>query len=99
MDIWKMNERIKELAEQAGEAVVNESFDEYMLTETEDGATLKVPSIFIKKFAELLIQDCASLLEGFTLTQEVALDEYVDFEASEVLLDTYGIEHETDAGN
>lgn len=56
-----MNERIKELAQQAGEAVVTELFEEYMLTETDDGAELKVPSIFIATFAELIVKECASL--------------------------------------
>ena len=93
-----MNERIKELAQLAAEAIVDEKVNEVMITESAVNK-IEVPDTFIKKFAELLIQDCASLLEGFTLTQEVALDEYVDFEASEVLLDTYEVEHETDAGN
>ena len=93
-----MNERIKELAQLAAEAIVDEKVNEVMITESTDNK-IEVPDTFIKKFAELLIQDCAMLLEGFTITQEVALDEYVDFEASEVLLDTYEVEHETDAGN
>ena len=58
-----MNERIKELAQQAGESVVTELFEEYMLTETEDGATLKVPSVFIAKFAELIVQECAGICD------------------------------------
>lgn len=90
-----MNERIKEIAQQAGEAVVCELFDEYMLTETDDGATLKVPAIFIEKFAELIVKECANLVEGFEITQEVALDEYVDYEASEVLHHHFGIPDET----
>lgn len=53
-----MNERIRELAEKAGERVVVESFDEYMLTETDDGASLTVPSEFIQQFAELIIKEC-----------------------------------------
>lgn len=53
-----MNERIKAIAEQAGEEVVNEVFEEYMITETSDGATLKVPAIFIARLAELIVQDC-----------------------------------------
>lgn len=60
-----MNERIKELAQEAGESVVTELFEEYMLTETEDGATLKVPSAFIAKFAELIVNECSKVNNQF----------------------------------
>ena len=56
-----MNEIIQQLAEQAGEEVVAEEFDLYMVTETSDGATLKIPAAFIEKFAELLVRECSTL--------------------------------------
>jgi hypothetical protein len=43
------------------------------------------------KFAELIIRECAMLVEGFEITQEVALDEYVDCEASAVLKQHFGV--------
>jgi hypothetical protein len=44
------------------------------------------------KFAELIVRECAMLVEGFEITQEVALDEYVDYEASAVLKEHFGVE-------
>ena len=44
------------------------------------------------KFAELIVRECAMLVEGFEITQEVALDEYVDYEASTVLKEHFGVE-------
>lgn len=43
------------------------------------------------KLVELLVQECAMLVEGFEITQEVALDEYVDYEASTVLKQHFGV--------
>ena len=51
-----------------------------------------VPIGFAEKFAELLIKECAMIVEGFEITQEVALDEYVDYEASAVLKEHFGVE-------
>jgi hypothetical protein len=45
-----------------------------------------------EKFAELIVRECAMLVEGFEITQEVALDEYVDYEASTVLKEHFGVE-------
>jgi hypothetical protein len=45
-----------------------------------------------RKFAEMIVRECAMLVEGFEITQEVALDEYVDYEASAVLKDHFGVE-------
>ena len=49
-------------------------------------------NINLEKFAELIIRECAMLVEGFEITQEVALDEYVDYEASAVLKQHFGVE-------
>jgi hypothetical protein len=46
----------------------------------------------LAKFAELIVKECAELVEGFEITQEVALDEYVDYEASAVLKQHFGVE-------
>jgi hypothetical protein len=51
-----------------------------------------IPPEFVKKFAELLVKECAMIVEGFEITQEVALDEYVDYEASAVLKEHFGVE-------
>jgi len=48
-----LNERIKNLAEQA-------------FTKVNDGSieSIKIPNEFVKEFAELIVQDCASLVEN-----------------------------------
>lgn len=47
---------------------------------------------FQQKFAELIIKESANLVEDFEITQEVADGEYVDYEASAVLKEYWGIE-------
>jgi NTP pyrophosphatase (non-canonical NTP hydrolase) len=71
-----MNERIKELADQVHR--------EYMYPWDQEKA--------IEKFAQLIVQECAEVVEGFVLTEEVSLDEYVDYEASDVLKKHFGVE-------
>lgn len=75
-----MNERIRELAEQAGLDMWINGNDEVELSENQ------------KKFAELIVRECMMLVEGFESTQEVALDEYVDYEASVVLKEHFGVQ-------
>ena len=48
-----MNERIRELAEQAGMNIVDDKFSTY--------------GRFAEKFAELIIQDCMESVDGFTM--------------------------------
>ncbi len=43
------------------------------------------------KFASLIIQECTMLVDGFELMQEVADGEYVDYEASAVLKQHFGV--------
>ncbi len=76
-----MNERIKELAQQA---------DSYAISMEKETGAFYFDS-YNEKFAELLIKECAMLVEGFEITQEVALDEYVDYEASAVLKEHFGV--------
>ena len=45
-----------------------------------------------RMFGELIVRECAMIVEGFEITQEVALDEYVDYEASSVLKEHFGVE-------
>ena len=47
--------------------------------------------MFSKGF-ETAVQECIMLVEGFEITQEVALDEYLDYEASAVLKQHFGVE-------
>ena len=75
-----MNERIRELAEKAGLDMWINGNDEVELSENQ------------KKFAELIVRECMMLVEGFESTQEVALDEYVDYEASVVLKEHFGVQ-------
>jgi hypothetical protein len=46
----------------------------------------------LRKFAELIVAECAMLVEGFTIEQEVALDDYQEYEASAVLKEHFGVE-------
>jgi hypothetical protein len=55
-----MNELIAKLAEQAGQ----ESFDsdnDLALVVSTDEKSYQVPAAFIEKFAELIVQECATL--------------------------------------
>jgi hypothetical protein len=77
-----MNERIKELWSQAGghyNSGNQHTWPEYTIDDP-------------KKFAELIVRECAMIVEGFEITQEVALDEYVNYEASTVLKEHFGVE-------
>lgn len=56
-----MNQVIEQLAEQAAEAVVAFDHDVVLRVEHEEGAVLEVPADFIFKFAQLIVQECASL--------------------------------------
>lgn len=85
-----MNERIKELldwakdhariyvieCELANIPVVQEEYDQR----------------FQSMFAELIVRECANIVEGFTIEQEVALDHYEEYEASDVLKEHFGVE-------
>jgi len=76
-----MNERAKQLALQALKHPDNDN----------DGLTV-FDNDELEKFAELIVRECAMIVEGFEITQEVALDEYVDYEASAVLKEHFGVE-------
>ena len=82
-----MNERIKELAEQAMDYA-----DENFKGESTWYEVSEWYEVYESKFAELIVRECAMLVEGFEITQEVALDEYVDYEASTVLKQHFGVE-------
>jgi len=87
-----MNERIRELAEQQAGAILMD------LVMPDSGMPERVKwnvgitSEHLEKFAELIVRECMMLVEGFEITQEVALDEYVDYEASAVLKEHFGVE-------
>ena len=74
-----MNERILQLAKQAGLDDDMFPLDEWDNPELE-------------KFAELIVRECVMLVEGFILEQEVALDDYQEYEASAVLKEHFGVE-------
>ena len=78
-----MNERIKELMAQAVT---------FRLDPDSNAYEAQVSPEDLELFAELIVKECAMYVEGFELTQEVALDEYVDFEASTVLKQYFGVE-------
>jgi hypothetical protein len=76
-----MNERIKELSKQAEQYADDNFKGEPVWSEVYD-----------QKFAELIVRECAMLVEGFILEQEVALDDYQEYEASAVLKEHFGIQ-------
>ena len=83
-----MNERIKELAEQAGMVkILEEHASEYG-----SGTFENTPYPELEKFAELIVRECANLVEGFEMTQQFAPDVIMNFEASWVLKEQFGIE-------
>lgn len=81
-----MTERIKDFAKQAKEHAEASFPDHTKFNHSENWH-----AAYHEKFAELIIQECAMIVEGFEITQEVALDEYVDYEASTVLKDHFGV--------
>ena len=86
-----MNERIRELAEQARNYALDEKRI-YERVHNIEQCMEEYREVYNEKFAELIVKECAMLVEGFEITQEVALDEYVDFEASTVLKEHFGVE-------
>ena len=87
-----MNERIQELIEQATTKI---SFrldpNTYKHIDDPEGDFERV-EFDKQKFAELIVKECAMLVEGFILEQEVALDDYQEYEASAVLKEHFGVE-------
>ncbi len=86
-----MNDRIHEITVQALENSLFEPI-EPTVTVGEGENKVTIPLVFAEKFAELIVRECAMIVEGFEITQEVALDEYVDYEASSVLKEHFGVE-------
>lgn len=80
--------KIRELAEVAAEEVVNEVFDEMMLTETSDGATLEVPAVFIDRLGELIVQEC---IEQVWYTREDGINGNVSEVIKERMKQHFGI--------
>ena len=71
-----MNERIRELAKQVNCTIDGMGYGEGN----------------IEGLAELIVRECANIVEGFTIEQEVALDDYEEYEASAVLKEHFGVE-------
>lgn len=67
---------------------MNDIINELLAKATYD--VLGVKQVDQKLFAKLIVLECANLVEGFELSQEIALDEYMDFEAKEVLMEHFG---------
>jgi hypothetical protein len=84
-----MNERIRELYRQANEQARQQACEKNNTNRPQNNT---VWNEFVPLFAQLIVQECAMLVEGFETTQEVALDEYVDYEASSVLKEHFGVE-------
>ena len=81
-----MNERIEKLMDET-DSWCDKNFPSDWLNRVDEFLPL-----WNEKFAELIVRECAMIVEGFEITQEVALDEYVDYEASNVLKEHFGVE-------
>ena len=84
--------KIRELAQQAAEEVVCEEFDEFMITETDDGATLKVPAIFIERLSALLIEECRDVITEVYRATPLELCGPLLTADEEILKHFYGVE-------
>jgi hypothetical protein len=71
-----MNERIKKLAQLA----------------TQQYSPTYYTQEWIEGFAKLIVLECADLVEGFEMTQQFAPDVIMNFEASSVLKEQFGVE-------
>ena len=90
-----MNERIRQLAEQAGE-YVNEVYTPPVRSKTpgkiwEDGH-IEWHTQFNQKFAELIIRECMDLLEDYTTDVHVGGIQYNVLSAYETLQKHFGLE-------
>ncbi len=85
-----MKERIKELYEQAHIERQQEYFSSVV------DPTIKSVSVTRhfdpELFAKLIVLECADLVEGFEMTQQFAPDVIMNFEASSVLKEQFGVE-------
>lgn len=76
-----MNERIKELAEQA--------LNEYNATYHNEA---KIPEAYLKKFAELIVKECAQLARDTNLEDVEGGDNDVLRAAKQQILEHFGVE-------
>ena len=88
-----MNERIQELTIEANKYAT----EQHPMSGDADAMTKEIIignriGEAQQKLAEMLIRECAMLVEGFILEQEVALDDYQEYEASAVLKEHFGVE-------
>ncbi len=74
-----MNERIRELRKQA----INFCLDK--------GSQGNLSEEVSEKFAELIIRECAVLVEEFTYLEEMGLDDYKEITGKEMILSTFGV--------
>jgi hypothetical protein len=85
-----MNKRIKELAFESklrASILLHHYGNIDALTDSEQESLKQM-----ENFARLIVRECAEVVEGFVLTEEVSLDEYVDYEASDVLKKHFGVQ-------
>lgn len=84
-----MNERIREIAKQAN---AHETGHAYYRGEKKPENAVTLHSVDLELFAKLIVLECADLVEGFEMTQQFAPDVIMNFEASSVLKEQFGVE-------
>jgi hypothetical protein len=77
--VWQtMNERIKQLAEQAGMVIVDDQFSTY--------------GKFAEKFAELIVRECVGVVEGGSFLHDQAPTAIFARECSGAIRKHFGVE-------
>ena len=67
-----MNERIRELAEQAWDSLVDEMGDAMYENRDREAGELSIPFLlaYDQRFAELIVRECAGIFEGIYTDQQ-----------------------------
>ena len=85
-----MNERIKELAEQAGYDIAYYPPDKHYPNGAYRGEGFEL--YLLLEFANAIIRECAMIVEGCERSDEVADGEYEDYEAATMIKEHFGVE-------
>lgn len=83
-----MNERIKELLHKAISDVDYIRDDDSINDEL---SMMYIPDCFAERFTELIVEECATIVCGFELLEEVSDGEYMEYEASAALKKHFGV--------
>ena len=80
-----MNERIESIA------VETLSFLRHNVLSRSDMEDIRIPDVFLEKFAELILQECLVLFENAKVNQEDDVDYGLE-EAKDIIKEHFGVE-------